>query len=165
MNWVDIVVIILLVLGFLAGLREGAVRQFFSLLSIIICIPLAGLTYDWLASLLSFLPGTNWENFLGFYIVLTIIFGILFLIFFVPRKIIGGIWKQGILFRLGGGRLGVLAGIIGMVLFTLVVQAFPIFDWLERWVTDSAVLSALVDGFGFVRSMLPEVFRQAAARV
>jgi uncharacterized membrane protein required for colicin V production len=159
MNWVDIVVIILLVLAFFGGLKEGATRQLSSLVAIVIAIPLAGLTYRWVASLLSFLPGTNWENFLGFYIAITIIFGILFLIFFLPRKLAGALWNKGILFRLGGGVLGVLAGIIGMVLFTLVVQAFPIFGWLERWVSSSSVLASFVDTFGFVGSMLPEVFR------
>jgi uncharacterized membrane protein required for colicin V production len=165
MNWVDIVVIILLILAFFGGLREGAIRQLFSLLAIVIAIPLAGLTYRWLASLLSFLPGTNWENFLGFYIAITIIFGILFLIFWLPRKFAGALWNKGILFRLGGGILGILAGIIGMVLFTLVVQAYPIFDWLERWVTSSSVLASFVDVFGFVGAMLPELFRRAVTTI
>jgi uncharacterized membrane protein required for colicin V production len=160
MTWVDIIVVILLVLSFLGGLKEGAVRNFSSLLAIVIAIPLAGLAYRLIAGLLSFLPGTNWENFLGFYITLGIIYVIIYFIFFLPRKLVGAVWKKGILFRLLGGVLSLLGAIIWLVLFTLVVQAFPIFDWLDRWVSNSAILTAFVDTFGFVRAMLPEIFRR-----
>jgi uncharacterized membrane protein required for colicin V production len=160
MNWVDIIVIILLVLGFTGGMKEGAVRAFASLIAVVISIPLAGLSYRLIASLLSFLPGENWENFLGFFISLGIITAILHLIFFLPKKLIGAVWNKGILLRILGGGFNLLGGMIGMVAFSLVVQAYPIFDWLERWVVSSGVLSTLVDGFGFVESMLPEAFHR-----
>lgn len=160
MNWVDIIVIILLVLGFIGGMKEGAVRAFASLIAVIISIPLAGLSYRLIASLLSFLPGENWENFLGFFISLGIITAILHLIFFLPKKLIGAVWNKGILLRLLGGGFNLLGGMIGMVVFALVIQAYPIFDWLARWVSSSGVLSTLVDGFGFVPSMLPEAFHR-----
>jgi uncharacterized membrane protein required for colicin V production len=153
MNWVDIIVIILLVLGFAGGMKEGAVRAFASLIAVVISIPLAGLSYRLIASLLSFLPGENWENFLGFFISLGIITAILHLIFFLPKKLIGAVWNKGILLRILGGGFNLLGGMIGMV-------AYPIFDWLERWVVSSGVLSTLVDGFGFVESMLPEAFHR-----
>jgi uncharacterized membrane protein required for colicin V production len=160
MNWVDIIVIILLVLGFTGGMKEGAVRAFASLIAVVISIPLAGLSYRLIASLLSFLPGENWENFLGFFISLGIITAILHLIFFLPKKLIGAVWNKGILLRILGGGFNLLGGMIGMVAFSLVVQAYPIFDWLERWVVSSGVLSRLVDGFGFVELMLPEAFHR-----
>ena len=165
MHWFDIIVIIILVLSFLGGLKEGAVKTFFSLVALIIAIPLAGLSYHLIATLLSFLPGTNWENFFGFFITMAIISVILHFIFFLPRKIIQKIWKKGMLFRLLGGALNILGAIIGMVVFTLVLLAYPIFDWLERWVSSSGILASLVDAFGFVQSMLPEVFRQVITTV
>jgi uncharacterized membrane protein required for colicin V production len=160
MNWVDIVVVILLVLSFIGGMKEGAVRAFASLIAVIISIPLAGLAYRLIGSLLSFLPGENWENFIGFFIAMGIITAILHLIFFLPRKLIGAAWNKGILLRLLGGVFNLLGGMIGMVVFVLVVRAYPIFDWLARWVSSSGVLSTLVDGFGFVESMLPGIFHQ-----
>jgi uncharacterized membrane protein required for colicin V production len=165
MNWVDIVVVILLVLGFIGGMKEGAVRAFASLIAVIISIPLAGLSYRLIASLLSFLPGENWENFIGFFIAIGIITAILHLIFFLPRKLIGAVWNKGILLRLLGGAFNVLGGMIGMVVFVLVLRTYPIFDWLVRWVGSSGVLGTLVGRFGFVESMLPGIFHRVATIV
>jgi uncharacterized membrane protein required for colicin V production len=158
-NWVDIIVIILLILSFLGGMKEGAVKTASSLVAMLIAIPLAGLSYRLIASLLSFLPGDNWENFLGFFITMGIITVILHLIFLLPGKIIGAIWKKGVFFRVLGGALNLIGTMIGMAVFTLIVQAYPIFDWLERWVSSSSVLSALVDAFGFIQIMLPAAFK------
>ena len=165
MNWVDIVVVILLVLGFIGGMKEGAVRAFASLIAVIISIPLAGLSYRLIASLLSFLPGENWENFIGFFIALGIITAVLHLIFFLPRKLVGAVWNKGILLRLLGGGLNLVGGMIGMVVFALVVRTYPIFDWLARWVSSSGALNTLMDGFGFVQAMLPEVFHRVTTIV
>jgi len=165
MNWFDIIVIIILILTFLGGLKEGAVKTFFSLVTLIIAIPLSGLSYHLIAKILSFLPGTNWENFFGFFITIAIISIILHFIFLMPRKFLQKIWKKGCLFRLLGGILNAFGGTIGLTVFTLVLRAYPIFDWLERWVSSSAILMWLVDKFGFVQSMLPEVLRNASQMV
>jgi uncharacterized membrane protein required for colicin V production len=165
MHWVDIVVIIILILSFIGGLKEGAVKHFFSLVALFIAIPLTGLSYHLIATILSFLPGTNWENFVGFFITMAIISVILHFIFLLPRKFIQKIWKKGCLFRLLGGILSLFGVTIGLSVFTLVLRAYPIFDWLERWVSSSGVLMWLVDKFGFVQAMLPEVFHEAVPLV
>ena len=85
---VDILAVIILLLSFFGGLKEGAVKQFFSVVALIIAIPIAGLCYRLIAAILSFLPGENWENFVGFFIALALISIILHLIFLLPRKII-----------------------------------------------------------------------------
>jgi len=159
MNWVDIIVIILLILSFLGGLKEGVVKTLSSLVAMLIAVFLAGLSYRLLASLLSFLPGDNWENFLGFFITMGIISVILHFILFIPRKIIGAIWKKGVLFRVLGGVCNLVGAMIGMAVFVLIVQAYPIFGWLERWVSDSGVLSALVHAFSFIQLMLPDALK------
>ncbi len=162
MNWLDVIVIIILILTFIGGMKDGAIKVFFSLLATVISIPLAGLSYRLIASILSFLPGTNWENFFGFFITMGIIIAILQLIFLLPRKFIQKIWKKGCLFRLLGGVLNLFGAAIGLTVLTLALRAYPIFDWLERWVSSSGILMWLVDKFGFVQAMLPEVFKQAA---
>ena len=63
---VDILVSIILFFSFFGGLKEGVVKNFFSLIVFIIAIPLTGLSYHLIAVIFSFLPGTNWENFIGF---------------------------------------------------------------------------------------------------
>jgi len=162
MIWVNIIAVLVLVLSLLGGLKEGAVKQFFNLAVLIIAIPLTGLSYHLLANILSFLPGKDWENFIGFFITLAIISVILHLIVLLPRKIFQSIWRKGLLFRLFGGALNMVNASIGMVLFALVLSAYPIFDWLERAVVGSAVLASLVDVFGFVQALLPQVFQSAA---
>ncbi|TET66443.1 MAG: CvpA family protein [Dehalococcoidia bacterium] len=165
MIWVSIIAVIILILSFFGGLKEGAVKQFFNLVVLLIAIPLAGFSYRLLAALLSFLPGENWENFFGFFIALALISVILHFIALLPRRIIQKIWKRGLFFRLLGGVLNVIHASLFLVVFTLVLLAYPIFDWLERWVAGSSVLASLVEIFGFVQSMLPQVFQSAAMTV
>jgi uncharacterized membrane protein required for colicin V production len=165
MNWVDIVAIIIIILSFVGGLGEGAVRTFSSLIALIISIPLAGLSYKIVASWLSFMPGTDWGNFIGFFIAMGVINVIFFIIFFVPRKIISAIWNKGVLFRVLGGGLNVLGAMIGLAVFTLVIRTYPVVDWLVGDVNNSNVLQAMVTGFGFVKSMLPDLFLKASTVV
>jgi len=163
MIWVNIFAVLILILSFFGGLREGAVKQFFNLVIFIIAIPLAGISYRLIAIPLSFLPGENWENFIGFFIALALISVIFHLIVLLPRRIIQKIWKRGLFFRLLGGVLNVVNASIGLVVFTLVLLTYPIFDWLERAVANSGVLASLVNMFGFIQAMLPEVFQNATS--
>ena len=165
MIWVSLFAVLILILSFLGGLREGAVRHFFNLVALLIAIPLAGLSYRLVAGFISFLPGENWENFVGFFITLALISAILHLMALLPRRIIQKLWKRGLLFRLLGGVLNAINASIGMVVFTLVLLTYPIFDWLERVVAGSGVLASLVDIFGFVQVLLPEMFRNAGMMV
>ena len=118
-----------------------------------------------LATLLSFLPGVNWENFVGFFITLALISAILYFIFLISRKLIQKVWKKGCLFRLIGGALNIFNTAIGMVVFTLVIRAYPIIGWLERAVTGSGVLNWLVVHLSFIQAMLPDIFHDAATTV
>lgn len=162
MVWVSLFALLVLILSFVGGLKEGAVKQFFSLVVLLVAIPLAGSSYHLVATILSFLPGENWEKFVGFFITLAVISVILHLIVLLPRKLVQKIWKKGLLFRLLGGALNTLNASIGMAVFALVLLAYPIFDWLERAVAGSSVLSALVQALGFVQALLPGVFRDVA---
>ena len=165
MIWVNLIAVVILIFSLLGGLKEGAVKNFFSLLALIIAIPLASLYYRLLAIILSFLPGENWENFVGFFIALGITIAILHLVFLLPRKIIQKAWKKGLIYRLLGGALNVFNASIGMVVFTLALGAYPIIDWLERVVTNASVPVWLVEHLGFIQAMLPEVFQDAAALI
>lgn len=165
MIWVNIFAVLILILSFFGGLREGAVRQFFNLVVLVIAIPLTGVSYWLVARVLAFLPGENWENFIGFFIALALISIILHLIVLLPRRIVQKVWRRGLFFRLFGGVLNATNASIGMVVFTLVLLTYPIFDWLERWVSGSGVLAGLVDMFGFVQVMLPVAFQNAGMMV
>ena len=165
MIWVDIVVAIILVLSLVGGLKEGAVKSFFSLLALIIAIPLAGISFHLLANIISFIPGEDWESFVGFFITLALISVILHFIFLLPRKFIQKAWNKGGLFRLTGGVLNIFNSAIGMVVFALLVLAYPIMGWLERAVTESSILTWLITHLSFVQAMLPDIFQDAATTV
>ena len=98
MVWVNILAIVVLVFSLIGGLRDGAVKSFFSLITLIIAIPLAGISYRLLATILSFLPGENWENFVGFFVTLALISVILYFVFLLPREFIQQVWNIGIVF-------------------------------------------------------------------
>ena len=165
MVWVSIFVVFILLVSLLAGLKEGAVKHFFNLVAMLIAVFVAGLVYHFIAGLLSFIPGENWENFLGFFISSGIIIAILHLGFLFPRRMIQKIWKRGLLYRLLGGALNIVDASIGLVVFALVLSAFPIIDWLARWVAGSSVMSFIVQIFGFVQALLPEEFQAVATVV
>ena len=158
--WVNILAVLILFFSLIGGLKEGAVKSFFSLIALIIAIPLTGISYHLLTNVLSFLPGENWEHFIGFFITLALISIVLHLVFLIPKKFAQKAWNKGVLFRLMGGALNIFNTTIGMVLFTLLIQTYPIISWLEQAVTDSSVLTWLVVHLNFVQTMLPEIFQR-----
>lgn len=161
MHWLDILVILFLILVLVGGVKDGAIKAGFSLVALIIAIPVAGASYQLITGWLSFFPGENWENFMGFFITLGIISAIMGLIFMIPRKIVKKIWRKGCVFRLLGGLLNLLNSFIGLTVFTLVLLAYPIIGWLADIVSKSAILMWLAESWGFVAAMLPEALRHA----
>ncbi len=165
MIWVNVIASFILFFSFIGGFKKGAVKQLFSLIALLIAIPLTGISYHILAGILSFIPGENWGNFIGFFITLAIISVILRFVFLLPRKFAKKVWRKGVVFRLVGGALNIFNAAIGMVVFALVLQAYPIFDWLGEVMAGSGVLTWLVVNLSFVQAMLPEEFRFAATIV
>jgi len=155
---VSIIAVIILILSLINGFKDGALKQAVSIISLLIAIPLAGLCYGWLASLFSFLPGENWENFVGFFVTMGIIMVAFYFIFLIPRKFFEKSWKGGLLLRSIGAVLSFFNAAIGMVLFAVVLNAYPIFDWLQSAVSGSGVINWLGSWLGFVQAMLPSAF-------
>jgi uncharacterized membrane protein required for colicin V production len=158
---ISIIAGFILFFSFIGGFSQGAVKSFFSLLALFVAIPIAGLFYHAFARLLGFLPGQNWENLIGFFIVLGIASIILHFIFFLPRKIMENIWHKGLFFRLIGGFLNLLGAAISLVILTLVISAYPAWTWLEPAMNDSGVIIWVVNHLTAIQSMLPEVLRSS----
>ena len=161
MHWVDILVVIIFALSFFGGLKEGAVKKFFELIITLITIGVAGRVYHIPAGFLSFLPGPDWENFIGFFITMGIVAAILHIIILVPGKLIDKVWHGGPLFRFSGSAMALLNTAIGFTLFLLLLRAYPVIDWLVENVADSSILMWLLDNFIFVQMMLPEAFQHS----
>ena len=165
MIWVNVIAGIVLVFSIIGGIREGAVKQFFSLIALLVAIPVAGISYHLLAGILSFIPGENWENFISFFIMMAAVIVALHFIFLLPCRSFQKSWKNELLFRIIGAIFSLFNAAVGMVVFTLVLYVYPIFDWLEGAVSGSVILNWLVAHLSFVQGVLPEVFRQAATMV
>jgi len=162
MTIVSIVSGLILFFSFIGGFTQGAVKSFFSLISFIVAIPIAGMFYTFFAGLLSFLPGQDWENFIGFFITLALASIVLSFLFYIPRKVVEKTWHEGVLFRLIGGVLNLLGTAIGLVLFTFLISTYPVWDWLQQAMVNSAVINWLVTYLDFVQGLLPEIMRGSA---
>jgi len=165
MIWIDIIVTLILIFSFIGGLRAGAMRSLFSLIALFIAIPVAGLFYQYIADLLDFIHNSIWQNFLGFFITFVIISIILAIIFFIPGRMLGGIFDKGLLSPLLGGVFSVIATCVSLVLFRIVVDTYPIFDWLDYVLASSSIINWLALYLDFIRLMLPEAFRNGTATV
>lgn len=155
---IDILVILVLIFSFTNGLNKGAVRSFFSLVVLLIAIPITGSLYRIAATVLSFLPGENWQNFIGFFVTLAVVSLILHLVLLFPRMIIGGFLRHAPLSRLIGGAMSVFNSAVGWTVFALVIRAYPIFVFLGNWVKNSSTLNWLIANLSFVQTMLPLEF-------
>lgn len=155
---VSIIAVIILILSLFNGFREGALKQAASIISLLAAIPLAGLCYHWLASLFSFMPGENWENFVGFFLTMCIIMVLIQLLLWLPRRHFEKSWKEELLLRSIGAAISFFSAAIMIVVFAVVLNAYPIFDWLQSAVSGSGVIDWLGSWLGFVQSMLPSVF-------
>jgi uncharacterized membrane protein required for colicin V production len=151
---INIVVGFILFFSFLGGAIQGAIKSFFSLMVFIIAIPIAAHFYSFFAGLLSFLPGHNWENFIGFFITLAIASVVLTFVFFFPRKLMEIFWKGGALFRLGGGVLNLLGALIGLTMFTYIISTYNVWDWLQQGMVHSEIIKWMVSNLSFVRGLL-----------
>ncbi|HJX03070.1 MAG TPA: CvpA family protein [Dehalococcoidia bacterium] len=165
MIWIDIVISLVLIFSFIGGLKEGAVKSFFSLLGLFICIPLTGLTYPYLFNLLAAISDATWRGFISFLVTFVIISIILALIFLIPGKLLSATWNKGVLNMILGGCFSLVGAAISITIFSIVVQAYPVFDWLDYAVTHSNVINWLMNYLGFIKLMLPQTFHSLAMSV
>jgi len=162
---VSIIAALLLIFSAFGGLRAGAIKQIFTLLATLIAIPVAGHSYHVLAGWLSFISGDNWENFIAFFVIMAVVNILLYFAFIIPGKTIKKGWNGGVWYCVLGAVFNLVNTAIGMVVFALVLHAYPIIDWLEGAVSGSGVIAWLVSLFGFIQPVLPEVLRQVSGMV
>jgi len=117
-NWLDIAVLIILAVFFIAGFFRGFVRQVFSILAIGGGIAVAMMFFDLLGILLvekHLIQNNSIANVISFILILIFTYIIIQLIGWLIIKLIGTLqlnWAD----RLGGGILGAVFGIILSVL-------------------------------------------------
>jgi uncharacterized membrane protein required for colicin V production len=159
MIWMDIVVTIILIFSFLAGIKAGIVNSLFSLVIFIIGLVITSYYYSFVASLLSFLPNDDWSMFFGFLVTMVVVGILLSLVCIIPRQVIKTIWSGEGFFGLVGGVFNVFNTALGLVVFMILLQQYPIIPFLNNLLAKSSILTWLWANFGFIYLLLPVVFR------
>ncbi len=162
MNWLDIVILVIVVMAIFLGLRIGIIKAALSLVGIIVGIILAGRYYAPLSEQLTFITQANIAEIVAFAIILIgvmIIAGVLA----VLLKWAASAMLLGWVNHLGGAVFGFTLGVIlcGALLATwvkflgitdIVSQSSLAVILLDRF---PAVLALLPDEFGAIRSFFP----------
>ena len=143
MNWLDIVIIVVVVLLGIAGLRQGMIRTVFGIAGLIGGIFLAGRYYDELAALL-FPSGAAWANIAAYAIIAIATLVVAGVIGWLLAKLVN-FAALGWLDRLMGFILGiVIGGLLCAAILAIVVKYYP---GMEATINQSVIARFLVGGF------------------
>ena len=150
MNWLDIVIIAILVPGAFIGLRTGLIKASLSLAGLIVGINLAGRYYLTLAEQLTFIPQEKVSQIVGFTIILLCIMLIVGLLTRLISMVMSG-WVN----RLGGVVFGLTMSALSVsILLAIWVKFFG----MSRIVSDSGLASLLLNQLPAVLALLPSEF-------
>ena len=157
MNWLDAVIIVILVLPMLIGYRSGLIRTVVPLIAIVLGIIVAGRTYDGFAGW--FHPGLLKSESQASIVA----FAIIFILFMAAMAVVSRVLHRfltlllmGWVDKIGGLIFGlVIGGLVSGAALSLIANSFP---GVEATFQDSALAAFLLDKFPFVLYLLPEEF-------
>lgn len=153
---IDGIIGLLFLLTLVTGYREGLARSSSSLISSLLGFFFAGKTYSVMAGVLSFLPGTGWENFIGFFVV-ALFFNVVIGLILIPVRVrYDRKTEKSFSTNLAGSLIGVINLAIGLTVFALAVKVYPLTGLLEEVVNESSVFKELTGNFGFIRLLLSD---------
>ena len=143
MNWLDILIIVVLVLLGIAGLRQGMIRTVFGIAGLIGGIVLAGRYYDELAARL-FPSGAIWGNIAAYAIILLATLLVAGVIGWLIAKLVN-FAALGWLDKVMGFILGVVIG--GLLCAAILAIAVKFYPGMEATISQSVIARFLVGGF------------------
>lgn len=157
MNWVDIIIIILVLGLAFMGWRQGVIKLVFTLVGLILGIVLAGRLWKQVADVLP-IGNESLARIAGFIVVLAVVMIAAWLSARIAKTILKALllgWVDG----LAGAAIGAL---IGAVAATAIVSAAGIVpsDSIKGSVQDSTLAQPLVENMGVVYSLLPDEFSE-----
>jgi len=161
MNWLDIIIVLILIGSVLGGLARGTLRALWALVAVVISTLAAGLLYLAVGSLIFALFGhPNVSKVLGF----AIAYGV------VNAVVNGPVhwWSRreqwalpgcaGCWDRLVGGAVGIIEGLAVIELGLIVLIKYP-FWILGRAALESVIGQRLLTNLPFMLRLLPDTFR------
>lgn len=155
--WIDIIFSILLIFSFIYGLKQGAIRSLFSLISIVVSIFLTNLLFKYSLNFFSFIGDTNWHGFVAFFALLILISVLLSLILLLPQKLLTSNTNEGLLSMSIGGFISIICILIFLVVLKLVTDVFPISIWFQNILNASLIVRWTVKYFNFVGFLMPNI--------
>ena len=154
MNWLDIIIIVVIVISAFVGLKNGIIRAALSLAGLIVGVILAGRYYVLLSERLSFIPQDSIAKIVAFLIILI---GIM-----IIASVIAGFLKWGVSI-VGLGWVNRLCGaVFGLILGTIFCGAL-LAIWInflgtETPAAESRLAPLLLGQFRVVLALLPDEF-------
>jgi membrane protein required for colicin V production len=154
MNWLDIVLLVVLIISVVMGIRAGIIKVLFTLAGGIIGVVLAGRFSDSLGSKMTFISDSGTAKIVAFIIILLLVMAAALILAFVIKKV-ASLVLLGWIDRIGGGILGL---VLGAIFCGALVTIWVKFQGSSSAVTDSAISGFLVDKFPLVLGLLPSDF-------
>jgi len=153
-NWLDIVVLVLIVVPTVAGLKTGVIKAVVSLAGVIIGIILAGRYHAALGEQLTFISQANIANIVAFAIILLAAMIAAAIIATLLHKI-ASMMLLGWANHLGGAILGLL---LGGLFCGAILAIWVKFLGAGDTITGSVLATFLLEQFPFILSLLPDKF-------
>jgi membrane protein required for colicin V production len=157
MNWVDIVILVILVGFVAAAYTAGLIREVVTLIAVLAGIVVAGLLYDsFAADVLVFVDDEDAAQAIAF----LILFGSVYLIGQIAAyvlKFLASIMMLGWADRVGGAGFGLIKGLLVIQVLLIVLAAYPSLD-MDGPIDDSAIGKFFVDDASFLLIIMPGEF-------
>jgi membrane protein required for colicin V production len=155
LNWLDSILLIILLITFILGLVKGFLRQIIGILAIVAGVILASRYYPWLSvKFHNQIDSDFWRNCLSF---LLIFFGVIlagWLLGFIMGKLIKG--TVSLTNHLLGGGLGLLKGIL---IGTVIVFAMLSFNFQRQALVESRLAPAMLKISRGLLLLVPDDFK------
>lgn len=154
MNWLDLVIIVLLIIPTVIGLRIGIIQAVLSLAGLIVGIILAGRYHMFLAEQLTFISSDGLAKIVAFALIL---FGIMIIAAVIASvlKWLTSIALLGWVNHLGGAAFGF---ILGAVFCGVLLATWALFLGAEGALAESFLAALLLDSFPLALALLPGEF-------
>jgi membrane protein required for colicin V production len=153
-NWLDIVIGIILVVGFFLGMKFGLIKALLLLVGLVIGIVVAGNFYTLLADQFSSLP-VQVANVLAYLIILAVVMAVVSIIALILTKF-ATLIMLGWINTLGGGIFGLF---LGCFLCAAILAIFVKYTGGGSTIASNSLLGRfLLDIFPVVLALLPSEF-------
>jgi membrane protein required for colicin V production len=154
MNWLDILILVIIVVPTLVGLRVGIIKALLSIAGVIVGVILAGRYYFVFAEHLPFISQTSLARVAAFAIILIGVMIVAAILASLIKWTVSAV-MLGWVNRLGGAVFGFILGVIfSGALLTIWVK----FVGIIEAVSESALATFLLDSFPIALSLLPSEF-------